>query len=173
MAVTEFHCLVSTDDWQIGTGVSSSGTTIDIQEQPDFTFSSQARIFLDTSGIGSDTITAATLHWYNDSASSKSPKAATYDHRIKFQGGATIYQNTAQEAAGWQSHALTAGELASINTSGDTVFDLFMPAPSAGQSRMWTIRAWDHTPTGDYSVYLEVTHAATGGPTKVSTIIGV
>lgn len=160
MAVTEYHCLNSGDDAQLGDGASTTGTTILISDNRITETNSTARVDLDTSGI-SDTITAATLYWYNDGDSDKSPKAATYDHEIYFYNGGTkgaqIYDSTVQELDGLNSHALTAGELSSINTSGDTSFLFEVPAPGASETRSWTIRAWDFVPNGDFSVYLEVT----------------
>ncbi len=172
MAVNEYHCLNSLDDRQIGTDANTGDITMDAREIWDIGASSQGRATLDTSAIGSDTITAATLHWYTHVDSTKFPKANTWAHAIRIIGGSTIYENTtAKESAGWSSHALTGGELAEINTSGDTEFEFAVGAVgSSTYSRLWFLRTWDHTPNGDYSVYLEVTHAAAGGPTKMTVV---
>lgn len=173
MAVTEFHCLNSVDDQQIGDGASTGTTVMVVQHDNTLVLESFCRIHLDTSGIGTDTISAATFHWYAHTASTKGPKAATWDHYIEFNSGATFYSNTsAAEPAGWSSHALTGGELAGINKSGDTVINFMVPDPGSTYGRKWQIRAWDYVPNGDFSAYLEITHAASGGPTKM-TIIGV
>ncbi len=168
-----YHCLNSLDDRQLGSGASTTGTTITIQDNNVLALQSTARIDLDTSGIGTDTITAATIYWYNNVASTKH-KDATWDHRIYFYNGSVkgsmIYQNTTgAEPIGWRSHALTSGELAEINKTGDTLFLFEVPDPGNPLwHRTWVIRAWDFVPNGTFSVYLEVTHAS--GATKVHMI---
>lgn len=162
------------DGWAGTNGPSTTDTVLRAEQSrlldPDLVRYGWAKI--DTSPIGTDEISAATLWWYTESCI-KSPKSETFDHYIQIVGGGAIYASTVQEAAGWKSHALGAGELSLINKTGETeiMFAQNLPTlPDGG--RTWLIRSWDYTPNGTYSVYLVVTHAAAGGPTKM-TILGV
>lgn len=170
MAVETYPCTASNDDRQLGDNASTT-TTVGFAVFDNFLATeSSVRVDIDTSGLAGKTILGATLYWYNNAASTKS-KNATWDHRIRFNGGATIYQNTSgAEPAGWNSHALTAGELASLNTAGDTQFLFWVPDPGSTYGRTWPIRQWDYAPNGDYSAYLEVTVADTGSPGKTTIL---
>lgn len=157
MAVTEYHCTESVDDAQTGDGASTTTTVAIAQHNNTTVTESEMRADIDTSGLSGETITAATLYWYGNVASTKSKDASWY-HQIAIIGGSIIYANTSgAEPAGWSSHALTAGEIAELNMSGDTGFNFSVPDPGSTYHRTWPLRQWDHTPTGDYSVYLEVT----------------
>jgi hypothetical protein len=130
----------------------------------------EAYAYIDTSPIGTDVISAATLYWYHVSYT-KTPKAETYQRFIGVGASVILDSAATPPAAGWHSHALEAGELASINKTGNTGVWFQVGDPTT-QQRYWQIRAWDYSPTGTYSCYLAVTHAPAGGPTKVS-ILGV
>jgi hypothetical protein len=171
--MAEYHCTASNDDGQAGNDANSNATTMiaewSLLLSPNVISSGYANI--DTSAIGTDEITAATLYWYTE-ADIKYPKAETFDKYIKI-GSTVVWSSTSIQSAGWASHALTAGELALINKSGDTAVTFHQVEPTQFQGfRRWTLRTWDYTPNGDYSVYLVITHAAAGGPTKM-TILGV
>ena len=60
MAVTEFHCINSADDGQLGDGASNTVTVMLAQFENFLVLESWVKVFLDTSAIGTDDITAAT-----------------------------------------------------------------------------------------------------------------
>jgi len=170
MSVTNCHVPNSGSDGVTGTYPDTSATVLIAMSNIAVGEYLTAVIDIDTSPIGTDAISAATLYWYHVSYT-KTPKAETYQRLISV-GSSTILDSTATPpAAGWHSHALEAGELASINKTGNTRVWLQVGDPTI-QQRNWQIRAWDYSPTGTFSCYLEVTHAAAGGPTTVS-ILGV
>ena len=122
---------------------------------------------IDTSAIGTDTITAATLYWYHDSYTKT--KAATFSRNV-LVGGVNIFNSSATPAAaGWHSEALTGGELVNINKTGDTAIEFSVDDPGSTYFRLWTIRAWDYD-SGASACYLAITHAAAGGPTKMTIV---
>lgn len=119
---------------------------------------------LDTSAIGSDAISAATLWFYHLGYTLTSP-ASTRHRRIKIAGTTVLDTTVAAGAAGWKSLVLTSGQLALINKTGLTQVTFEVDDPAAG-GRLWTLQAWDY---GDHSraCYLAVTHAPAGGPTRM------
>ena len=122
---------------------------------------------IDTSPIGTDTISAATLWFYHLGYTLTAP--APTRHRRITVGGTTILDTTvAAGAAGWKSEVLTAGELALINKTGMTHVEFEVDDYTAG-GRQWRLQAWDYS---DHSraCYLAVTHAPAGGPTKFSIL---
>lgn len=121
---------------------------------------------IDTSAIGTDTITAATLYWYHTGYTKT--KTNAYSRRIRVGGTAILDTSATPAAAGWHSEALTSGELSLINKTGETGIGFEMNDPGTGFNA-WTIQSWDY---GDHSraCYLAVTHAAAGGPTKFSVL---
>ena len=122
---------------------------------------------IDTSAIGTDTISAATLWFYHVGYTLTTP--ALGRRRIIRVGGTTILDTTVSAGtAGWKSEALTAGELALINKTGTTRVLFDVDDPGAG-GRLWRLQAWDYS---DHSraCYLAVTHAPAGGPTKFSIL---
>ncbi len=123
---------------------------------------------IDTSAIGTDTISAATLYWYHVSYTKS--KSATYHRRVRVGGSAILDNSDTPAAAGWHSEALTSGELSLINKTGDTAIGFEVDDPGSSYDRVWSIQAWDYTPTGTRACYLAVTHAAAGGPTKFSIL---
>jgi hypothetical protein len=157
----------SADDGYTGTINDTAGTAISAAWTygPDTHLTGFANI--DTSAIGTDTISAATLWFWHVGYTLTSP-APTRQRRIKV-GGTTILDTTvAAGAAGWKSEVLTAGEFALINKTGVTNVLFEVDDPAAG-GRNWQVQAWDY---GDHSraPYLAVTHAAAGGPTKFSIL---
>lgn len=123
--------------------------------------------YIDTSAIGSDVISAATLYWYHQSYTKT--KSLAYSRTI-YVGASLVLNSSATPSAGWNSEALSGAELAEINTSGETLVQFGVADPGTGD-RVWTVRAWDYDGSGTYACYLEVTHApATGGPTRFSIL---
>jgi hypothetical protein len=123
---------------------------------------------LDTSAIGTDVISAATLYWYHSSYTKT--KAATYG-RVITVGASTILNTAATPAAaGWHSEVLTSGELASINKTGDTTVHFQVGNPGSTYFRTWQLRAWDYDGAGGFACYLEITHAPAGGPTRMTIV---
>jgi hypothetical protein len=171
MATNNYPVTSSADDWQDGySGKIDNLDELLVQswwpsEDPGYDL---GYADLDTSGIGTDTISAATLYWYHVNYAKE--RTLGYQRTITV-GSATIFSDTsAPGAAGWHSHALTSGELAQINKTGKTRVSFYAGAGLGSTGyREWTIKAWDY---GDHSlaVYLEVTHAPPGGPTKASII---
>lgn len=129
---------------------------------------SYGRALLDTSAIGTDTITAATLYWYHEAYTKT--KAATFDRRIIVGGTEILHSAATPAAAGWHSEALLSGELALINKTGETEVLFEVGDPGGSYDRSWTVRSWDNGGAGAYACYLAVTHAAAGGPTKFSIL---
>lgn len=128
---------------------------------------SYGKALIDTSAIGTDTISAATFYWYH-TAYTKT-KAATYHRKITVGGTAILDSTSTPAAAGWHNEALTSGEFALINTSGDTEIRFIVDDPGDPYDRNWSIQSWDYS---DHSraCYLAVTHAPAGGPTKFSIL---
>lgn len=129
---------------------------------------SYGKALLDTSAIGTDTISAATLYWYHESYTKT--KAATFHRRIKVGGTAVLDSSATPAAAGWHSEALTSGELALINKTGETEVLFDVADPGGSYDRSWAVRSWDNGGAGAYACYLAVTHAPAGGPTKFSIL---
>lgn len=155
----------SADDGHTGSVNDTSGTTISAS----WTYGSDVQTTgfanIDTSAIGTDTISAATFWFYHVGYTLTSP-APSRHRRIKVGGTAILDTTTAAGGAGWKSEALTAGELALINKTGVTAILFEVDDPSSG-GRNWQVQSWDYS---DHSraCYLAVTHAAAGGPTKFS-----
>ena len=171
--MTDYHCTVSADDGQGGTGAHTSGTLNEAEYNRfiDPAASSFAYAHIDTSAIGTDVISAATLHYYCNN-NTKFPKTLAHNNYIQIST-TTIFSTASKVPSGWNSHALTSGGLSLINKSGDTfIYWRVGGGLLIGETRNWWIRAWDYTPTGDFSAYLAITHAPAGGPTKM-TIVGV
>lgn len=124
-----------------------------------------ANALIDTSAIGTDTISAATLYWYHVGYTTNT----TYSRIIKV-GVDTILNSTATPAAaGWHSEALTSGELAQINKTGSTLVEFDVGTPGKNKYRTWEIRTWDYSGNA-HGAYIAVTHAPAGGPTKFSIL---
>jgi len=122
---------------------------------------------IDTSAIGTDTISAATFYWYHVGYSKT--KAASYHRRIRVGGTAILDSSATPAAAGWHNQALTSGQLSLINKTGETAILFEVNDPGDPYDRVWTIQTWDYTGHGR-ACYLAVTHAAAGGPTKFSIL---
>jgi hypothetical protein len=140
----------------------------------------EAHADVDTSGLDpSWIINGATLNWYTDLYATQ-PKAHAEGSSIDmWDSGSSIWRavetSTANRIVGWESHALTAGELAYIDINGVTKFrfqmlDLIL----ANQVRTWSIRSYEHTIGSTFSVYLDVDYTipSVGGPRKRIFIIG-
>ena len=129
--------------------------------------SSLGRAYIDTSPIGTDTITAADLFWYHTSYTKS--KLTTYSRLISINGVGILNSSATPAAAGWHSQALDATAIAAINKTGESIiiFDVDNANP---YDRAWSIRAWNHVPTGVSACYLRVTHAPAGGPTRFSIL---
>lgn len=157
----------SADDGYTGTTNNTSGDSIVASWTygPDTHLTGFANI--NTSAIGTDTISAATLWFYHTGYTLTAP-ATTRHRRIKVGGTAILDTTVAAGAAGWKSEVLTAGELALINKTGITAILFEVDDPGAG-GRQWSLQSWDYS---DHSraCYLAVTHAAAGGPTKFSIL---
>jgi hypothetical protein len=171
--VSNYAVNASADDETVGDGATTTGTAMVAK----FLNSlggvyAYGRALIDTSAIGTDTISAATFYWYHNSYTKT--KAASFHRRIKlgtYLGGTSILDSTATPpAAGWHSEALTSGELSLINKTGDTEVIFDVDDPGGTYDRLWQIAAWDYVPTGTRACYLAVTHAAAGGPTKFSIL---
>ena len=165
--MANYAVAASADDGYTGTINDTSGTTIVAAWTygPDTQLTGFANI--NTSAIGTDTISAATLWFWHVGYTLTSP-APSRQRRIKV-GGTTILDTTvAAGAAGWKSEVLTAGELALINKTGVTNVVFEVDDPGSG-GRSWQLQSWDYS---DHSraPYLAVTHAPAGGPTKFSIL---
>lgn len=158
----------SAKDETVGAGATTTGVDMTVSYSTTLGGTSSTGVAnLDTSAIGTDTITAATLYWYH-SAYTKS-KLGTYNRLITVGGHGVLNSTATPPAAGWHSVALDATAQGYINKTGDTqvIFDVGNANP---YDRQWTIRAWDYGGAGAYACYLAVTHAAAGGPTKFSIL---
>jgi len=122
--------------------------------------------YIDTSAIGTDTISAATLYWYH-SAYSKS-KAAAFSRIIQV-GTEVVLNSSATPSVGWASQVLNSTAIAQINKTGETLISFGVDDPNP-YDRTWSVRAWDYD-SGTSACYLDVTHApAAGGPTRFSIL---
>jgi hypothetical protein len=154
-------------DEQLGTGANTTGTEIVASINNLIGANSYGYIRLDTSAIGTDTITSATLHWYHVGYTKS--KTVGFSRRITVGASVVLDSALTPPAAGWHSEVLDPGELGDINPAGDTLVQFSVLDPGGLENRSWTIQTWDYT---DHSraCYLEVAHAAAGGPTKFSVI---
>jgi hypothetical protein len=126
---------------------------------------------IDTSSIGSDTITAATVYWWNRSYAKT--KQASYHQSITISGYEVFDYNggTMPSVVSWESHALTSGEFQYINTSGVTEIRFYVDNPGSSRYRQWNVWAYDYDGAAGRSPYLAVTHApAAGGSPRVSIL---
>ena len=163
----------SAKDETIGDGANTNGTTLVAKFLNALGgLESYGKALIDTSAIGTDVISAATLYWYH--VSYTKTKAATFHRRIKIGGlsGLSLLDSTATPpAAGWHSEVLTPSEIALINQTGETEIRFIVDDPGSTYDRLWTLQSWDYVPTGTRACYLAVTHApASGGPTTFSIL---
>lgn len=124
---------------------------------------------LDTSPIGTDTITAAVLYWYHGSYTIAG-KGTTYNRNVNINY-TLVFSASTSGSVGWNSQVLTAGQYALINKTGETHVGFFVTNPGSGKARTWTIRSWDYSSSTANTVYLAVTHVSAGGVTKRSIIL--
>lgn len=158
----------SAKDETVGSGANTNGAALVVSFLNSAGgLNSYGRALIDTSAIGTDVISAATVYWYHDSYSKT--KAAAFHRRVQVNGTAVLESSATPAAAGWHNEVLTSGELALINKTGETEIHFEVDDPGSTYDRTWSVAAWDY---GDHSraCYLVVTHAAAGGPTKFSIL---
>jgi hypothetical protein len=139
---------------------SSTNTTLKAEYHDLLGTDIEAYALLDTSSIGANNIiTAATIHWYNESYTKS--RNATYHGYVSIpidQGSPDrkVYEFTTQPTLGWNQHDLTGVELDYINKTGDTTIHFGVNPVSNQYYRTWLIRAYEYSPTGAFQIYLEV-----------------
>lgn len=158
-------------DETLGYGANTNDTTLSIG----YTYllgdpigsPSTGQALIDTSAIGTDTITAATLYWYHTGYTKT--KTNAFSRQISVGASQILNSSATPGGEGWHNEVLTSGEFASINKTGETTVSFGMTDPGTGFNS-WTIQAWDYVPTGSRACYLAVTHAPAGGPTRFSIL---
>ena len=170
--MSNYAVSASADDETVGHGASTTGVDLIAKVLNSAGgLISNGRALIDTSAIGTDVISAATLYWYH--VVYTKTKAATFHRRINIDDilvGLSILDSAATPAAaGWHSEVLTPGEIALINKTGYTELFFLVDDPGGAYDRYWEVQSWDY---GDHSraCYLAATHAAAGGPTKFSIL---
>lgn len=171
MATDNYAVSSGGDDWQQGdSGYIDDGQILyAVNDDPELIVD-VVYANIDTSPLGTDTVTAARLYWYH--ANYTKSKGATYRREISVGGTPIMADTGTPAAAGWHYHDLEAGELGSLNHTGVTQIAFGVGYPGVGLYRIWGIRAYEYPTAGAYAIYLSVTHAPAGGPTK-TMILGV
>lgn len=159
----------SADDETIGDGASTTATVMlahfNYGVTPATASYGSGRI--DTSPIGTDTISAATFYWYHNAYTKTKANAYT---RGVWVGGVSILSSSANPgAAGWHSQTLNSTAIAAINKSGYTAFSFTVDDLGSGTNN-WQVRAWDYDGTGGSACYLAVTHAPAAGTARFSIL---
>lgn len=144
MSTLDQYVDAGADDYTTGNPANDTDTRLMVRYLTNPTeVISTGYALIDTSSIPSDAvITGATFYWYDDDY--LYPKGATPQGNIWMCPSSCylIYSFSGSFSAGPKSHALTSGELAYINKSGDTVFR-FTVTIETGKNRTWFIRAYD------------------------------
>lgn len=155
-------------DGETGSPTPLTGaTTMRAYEAPSLGISYWAYATIDTSAIGTDTINDATIYWYQHSYTRS--RGTAYS-RLIYISGTQIFNSTATPSNGWGSHALTAGELVLINKVGETNCVFRVTDPGGANNRLWTLRAYEYSPTQTFAPYLAITHTATSGKKQRSFV---
>jgi len=157
----------SADDQTLGDGANTNGTLLVVTYNYGTTVFSHADATIDTSAIGTDTISAATFYWYHHAYTKT--KTNSFHRLITLESTGIFNSSATPGAAGWHSVALDATGIAAINKTGNTMITFSMNDPTSGFNT-WSIRSWDYDGAGGYACYLAVTHAPGGGPTKFSIL---
>ena len=125
---------------------------------------------VDTSGLSAaTTINSATLWWYTSNYATlpKADPEASYIDIYNDTGASyvRIQSVSANRVVGWESHALTSGELGYINTTGLTRFKFTISDEGTwGEQRQWALRAWDYDSATTYTVKLVVDYSESSPP---------
>jgi len=169
-----YYVAAAADDWYnknttgdvTGTSLLFAGVVNSMF--PPFTYSALAEI--DTSGIGTDVISAATF--YLDSGAYTASRRVTKTYKIQIYDGVSAYvtiKSGTWSAAGTISEVLTGGELAYINKTGKTKFRVITDDPGAGKDRSMSINAYETSQAT--AMRMDVTHApATAAYTHVMVL---
>jgi hypothetical protein len=121
---------------------------------------------IDTSGIGTDEISSATLYFYIHGYTFSGRPAPARTFFAVIDGTYNIGSGT-HVSNGWYSLALDSTAIGYINKTGTTDIYLAVQDPSRGYARSMEVRAKEYT--GDYEAYLEVKHvpASSGQVIKI------
>jgi hypothetical protein len=126
---------------------------------------------IDTSAIGTDTISAATLNIYLHSYAASKGTSQTYYVRI---GSGSSYQvvHSGTFSAGWLSINL-ASYLANINKTGVTRVLVSTDDPGNVKFRALQVRAYEYGSSNQ--IYFDITHApaASGATLRLLSLTGV
>jgi hypothetical protein len=169
--MTDYAVGASANDGTGGTGGSApntTGTILSAEINSGLSADTFGWANIDTSAIGTDTISAASIHWVHHGYTK--PKAIAFSRLIYVDS--TIILDTADApgiSGGWDSHDLTAGEFSLIDTSGVTAIVFDVADPGGSNYRKWDIRAWDYD-GGISDAYLSITHAAAGAPPRTTIL---
>jgi len=144
MSQLDQHVNTGADDWTDGDPANNNDPEMIIRYLNDgITIVSSGYCLIDTSSIPDDaTITGATFYWYDHDY--LEPRGAGVGSSISIFNGSTYDQFYVFTTftAGAKSHALIAGEWASIDKTGDTQFR-FNTVIRSGKNRTWYVRAYD------------------------------
>jgi hypothetical protein len=168
--MTRYDVTANIDDWYLPNtaGRVDGTTTLSVSYNNNISPSIYSVGFgdIDTSAIGTDVISAASLFIYIHSYTST--KFVTKTFRITMDDGTYhfIYEGTFT-AAGWYEIPLTSDEFAYINKTGDTHMIIGVSSPGALKQRIMNVRAREYVTEGNYSMYMNITHA----PAPTSTFI--
>ena len=122
---------------------------------------------IDTSVIGTDTITAVDFYWYQDSYN-RSGIQSTYK-LLTTDPPLAIMDDTTTRANGWSSYSFSAGEFSVINKTGKTY--IIFSVGTVGklyEYRSWNVRTYEYGSNND--PYLVITHGPSGGPTRMTIL---
>lgn len=171
MSQLDQYVNTSADDFTTGNPANSTDNELVIRFLSLSTITSLGFAFIDTSSIPDDaTINSAIFYWYDHEY--LEPKGAGVDSSIWIYNGASYQQiyNFTAFTVGAKSHALTTGELAHINKTGDTKFR-FTTQENVGKDRTWRVRAYDGYSGANEQPRLVVNYTEAGAGISKSMIL--